>query len=95
MKADVQLAMITAKVMDKTEEALCFYALVYSNGEWPDPVWQDDLDAEFHDYMDDHPSDLLVNFCLDYMSGKIPPNKLQNRAVMFLERSKKKKTPPA
>lgn len=88
MKPSIQLVMITAKAMNVSEETVVGCAIIYNGGKWRRHLTRDELDLEYKEYCDGCVSDLVQDFCLDWMSGKIPPNLLNNELTLLANKAK-------
>jgi hypothetical protein len=88
MKPSVQLVMITSKAMNVSEETVVGCAIIYNKGKWRRHLTRDELDLEYKEYCDGCVSDLVTDFCLDWMSGRIPPNLLTNEINMLGSKAK-------
>jgi len=75
-----ELFLKTCKDLQVTEQTLILLAAFYNSGKWR--AWVDMelvedmiLDWEKEDSLDD----MVVNFCLDIESGRLPPNWMINK----------------
>lgn len=84
MEPKVQLVMACAKFMNVTEETVVGCGIIYNSGKgWRSKLFREDLDLAYKEYCDNVVSDETVNFALDFMSGRIPPNLLMNVLIQL------------
>jgi hypothetical protein len=80
MKAKVQMVMLCAKKLQVTEWIVVACAIFYNSGKgFVSTLNRDDVEEMYQRYLKDgFVSQRLEDFCLDYLSDRIPPNLLIN-----------------
>ena len=89
MDIKVGMVMLTAKVLNVQEMTVIGLSLFYNSGRYFEPVLlRDDLEEEYDKYLHGTVSQAVEDFCIDYLSGRIPPNLLMN--ALEIQYNKKK-----
>lgn len=84
------MVMACAKLMNVTEETVVGCSLIYNSGFWKKVIDKEDFMCSNNEYLNGYVSTILEDFCLDYMSGRIPPNLLVNALeIVSGERNKR------
>lgn len=88
MNPKIQLVQVTCEQMKASVDSVIACALVYNQGNgYKRSLYIKDVKEEKEWFDIGVVSPFVVDFCLDYMSGRIHPNKLCN-ALMILGKKK-------
>ena len=83
MNPKIQLVEITAETMRASIDSIIGCALVYNQGKgYTKYLFKQDIEEEREWFDKGIVSPFVVDFCLDYMSGRIHPNQLCNALII-------------
>ena len=92
-KAAKDMCLKVCKDLAISEMTLVTVAAFYFNGKWRAWIETDELDGLWERYEEGIVDEMVVNFCLDIESGRLPPNYMMNKIESMKIKSPKKGKP--